>query len=323
MKDYIKEQNNYLINKPIRLIELFGGIGSQAKALKNISADFEHYRLVEIDKYAVMSYNAIHGTDFKTQDIKEVSADSLGITDVDKYCYIMSYSFPCVDLSICGKKLGMSKDNTTRSGLLWEVERILSECSELPQVLLMENVTLVHGKKNMADFKKWIEFLESKGYSNYWQDLSAMDYGIPQTRTRCFMVSILGDYSYEFPKPVELKLKLSDMLDKEVDPSFNLSEVAMRGMLNSGYHVRNTTIQTNDYCCTLAARDYKEPKCVPIDSSKQLYRKLTPLEYFRLMGFDDIDYKNASKVNSKTQLYKQCGNSIVVKVLEAILKQMF
>lgn len=88
------EKQPFSINKPIRLIELFGGIGSQAMALRNIGANFEHYRLVEFDKYPVASYNAIHGTDFPTMDITKVKGVDLGITNMDKYCYIMTYSFP-------------------------------------------------------------------------------------------------------------------------------------------------------------------------------------------------------------------------------------
>ena len=89
--DLMSEQK---IHNKIRLIELFAGVGSQAMALRNIGADFEHYRVVEFDKYAMASYNAIHGTDFKTSDIRQVNGDDLGITNTDKYTYIMTYSFP-------------------------------------------------------------------------------------------------------------------------------------------------------------------------------------------------------------------------------------
>ena len=189
----------YKITKPIRLIELFAGVGSQAMALKRLGANFEHYRVVEFEKYAIKSYNAIHGTDFEPMDITKIIGSDLGISDTDKYCYIMTYSFPCQDLSVAGKQKGMTKGSGTRSGLLWEVERLLNEVDNLPQVLLMENVPQVHGKKNMEDFQRWIDFLESKGYSNYWQDLNAKNYGVAQNRNRCFMVSILGDYSFKFP----------------------------------------------------------------------------------------------------------------------------
>ena len=218
------------IDKKIRLIELFGGIGTQAMALRDIGADFEHYRLVEFDKYAVASYNAIHGTNFKTMDIKSVHGVDLGIERCDEFTYLLTYSFPCQSLSVAGKMEGMSRKEWkegkgTRSGLLWEVERILEECNELPQVLLMENVPQVHGKKNLADFNSWIDFLKSKGYQNFWQDLNARDYGIPQNRVRCFMVSILTDgyVGYEFPKPVELKTVMKDYLEDEVDEKYYIN----------------------------------------------------------------------------------------------------
>ena len=119
-------------------------------------------------------------------------------------------------------------DTSTRSGMLWEVERILSECENKPQILLMENVPQVHGEGNKEDFNKWQLRLEEMGYSNYWQDLIATDYGIPQTRNRCFMISILGDYNYTFPKPIPLKLKLKDLLEDVVDEKYYLSDKMLK-----------------------------------------------------------------------------------------------
>lgn len=217
------DRQPFKIDKPIRLIELFAGIGSQAKALKRIGADFEHYRVCEFDKYAVASYNAIHGTDFATSDITQITADDLGIVDTDKYCYLMTYSFPCQDLSLAGKQKLMAKGSGTRSSLLWEVERLLNECDELPQVLLMENVTQVHGKKNIEHFNEWIDFLESKGYSNYWKDLNAKNFGVPQNRNRTFMVSILGRYTYEFPQEFPLQLRLKHLLEDSVEEKYYIS----------------------------------------------------------------------------------------------------
>ena len=159
-------------------------------------------------------------------NIQQVKGYDLEIVDTDKYEYILTYSFPCQDLSLAGKGKGMS-DTSTRSGMLWEVERILTECKELgtlPQILLMENVPQVHGEGNKEDFNKWQLRLEELGYKNYWQDLIATDYGIPQTRNRCFMVSILGEYSYSFPPKQELKLKLKDMLEDNVDEKYFLSD---------------------------------------------------------------------------------------------------
>lgn len=230
MCDVIKGQISFFdgavpfkIDKPIRLIELFAGIGAQAKALERLGVGFEHYRICEFDKYAVRSYNAVHGTDFEPSDITKIHADDLGIVDTDKYCYIMTYSFPCQDLSLAGNQKGMAKGGGTRSGLLWEVERLLNECDELPQVLLMENVPQVCGKKNLEDFRAWCAFLEVLGYKNYHSLLNSKDFGVPQNRNRCFMVSLLGNYSYEFPNKIPLTRRLKDVLEKEVNQKYYLS----------------------------------------------------------------------------------------------------
>lgn len=121
----------------------------------------------------------------------------------------------------------MSKGSGTRSGLLWEVERILTEIrdsnGELPQILFMENVPQVHGKKNINDFEKWLGFLENLGYTNYWQDLNAKNYGVAQNRNRCFMFSFLGNYSYDFPQPIPLKKKLKDYLQDNVEEKYYIN----------------------------------------------------------------------------------------------------
>ena len=223
--DFMREPVS--ITKPIRLIELFAGYGSQAMALKRIGAKFEHYRVVEFNKYAIASYNAVHGTDFPTMDITKVHAEDLNICDTNAFTYLLTYSFPCTDLSVAGKQAGMSKGSGTRSGLLWEVERILTEIrdsnGELPQILFMENVPQVHGKKNIEDFKKWIDFLEGLGYTNYWQDLNAKNYGVAQNRNRCFMFSFLGNYTYKFPQPIPLQKKLKDYLEEDVDEKYYIN----------------------------------------------------------------------------------------------------
>ena len=218
---------DYKIRNKIRLIELFAGVGSQAMALRDLGADFESYRVVEFDKYAIKSYNAIHGTNFPTIDIRDIHCEDLGIVDKQNVTYLLTYSFPCQDLSKAGKQRGMTKGSGTRSGLLWEVERILNECKEkdsLPQVLLMENVPDVIGSKNYEDFMKWHVALENMGYQSYYKVLNAKDYGIPQNRERCFMISILGDYNYTFPRPIPLKLRLKDMLEEQVDEKYYLSQ---------------------------------------------------------------------------------------------------
>lgn len=127
----------------------------------------------------------------------------------------------------------MEKGSGTRSGLLWEVERLLNECDELPQVLLMENVPQVHSKKNMPDFQKWIDFLDSKGYSNYWQDLNARDFGVAQNRNRCFMVSILGYQNYKFPTPITLDKTMKDYLEDTVDDRYYITSEKAKKLIDT------------------------------------------------------------------------------------------
>ena len=268
-------------DKPIRLIELFAGYGSQALALKYLSVPFEHYHISEWAIKSIQAYKDMHfpndntdyskwstvaevkawlfgkiSSDYNTPmtneqinrlsekqvrtiynnmqathnlgAITQITARDLAVFDTEKFCYIMTYSFPCQDLSLAGQGKGMTQGSGTRSGLLWEVERLLGEMTERPQILLMENVPQVVGSTGIKDFAQWIERLEEFGYKNYWQLINAKDYGIPQNRNRCFMVSILGDYFYSFPKKHGLKYRLKDFLDKQVDEKYYLSDKALK-----------------------------------------------------------------------------------------------
>lgn len=213
------------VRNTVRLIELFSGIGAQAKAMERLGVPFEKYRAYDIDKYAVMSYNAIHGTNFEPGDITKIHAEDLGIVDRDKFTYILTYSFPCQDLSLSGQRRGMSKGSGTRSGLLWEVERLLQECGDnLPHILVMENVKQVIGTQNKHDFDMWRESLREMGYTSEYAVLNAKDFGVPQNRERCFMVSWLGRGSYTFPDHIPLKKKLKDMLEDNVQEKYFLTD---------------------------------------------------------------------------------------------------
>jgi DNA (cytosine-5)-methyltransferase 1 len=334
--------NKFVNDKPIRLIELFAGIGSQAKALTNLGVAFEHYRVCEFDKYAVMSYNAIHGTDFAPTDIRDLVSEDLGIHDTSNFTYLLTYSFPCQDLSNGGERKGMKKGEGTRSGLLWEVERLLKDCKELPQILLMENVPQIHGEKNKDDFQLWISFLQELGYKNFYQDLNSKDYGIPQSRNRCFMVSILGDFYFDFPKPIKLNYFSKDIIKLDCPAEYNLSEkgndyfnrrienfIDRRKSNNEyPYLVYNShglykgEIKENEITNTVTAGQSEDWKCV-IMVSKGKYRKKTPLEDFMLMGFSKEDYEKCVLAGVKnSQLYKQAGNSIVVNVLMHIFEAL-
>lgn len=196
-------------------------------ALDEIGADFDHWKVVEFDKYAVASYNAVHDTNFPVTDIRNVHGSDLDIIDTDRYTYFLTYSFPCTDLSVAGKMKGMKKGSGTRSGLLWEVERILKEIhysgGELPQVLFMENVPQVISPANIDDFHDWQDFLSSLGYTSYVSVLNAKDYGVAQNRERCFMFSFLGEYNYKFPDAIPLNKTMKDYLEDEVDEKYYIN----------------------------------------------------------------------------------------------------
>ena len=136
----------------------------------------------------------------------------------------------CQDLSSAGKMKGMEEGSETRSSLLWQVKRLLTECTELSQVLVMENVPEIVGTKNMPQFAKWLAFLDSLGYKTRWQVLNTKDFGIPQNRARCFAVSVLGDYLYEPPKGFPLQVRLKDVLEKYVDEKYYLNEETVQAL---------------------------------------------------------------------------------------------
>ena len=184
------------------------------------------------EAWARKVYNAMVGNNNYCPNVSNLHAKDLDIKERENNTYILTYSFPCQDLSNAGLMAGMDKGSGTRSGLLWEVERILNECKEsdsLPQVLLMENVPGVCGTANLKAWNEWLDALEKLGYTNYYKILNAKDYGIPQNRQRCFMLSILGDYSYHFPKKVKLRYLLKDFIKKGVDESYYLSDELVAG----------------------------------------------------------------------------------------------
>lgn len=296
----------YKIKKPIRLIELFAGYGSQYMALKYLGANVESYKLVEWEVAAIEAYTRFHHEykHFDCDDLTSalynfgISSDGkvpmtleqikrrsdewkqkvynnirssnnlvnilttkgkdLEIVEKDKYEYIMTYSFPCQDLSLAGKGAGLGEG--TRSGLLWQVERILLELkdlNELPQILLMENVPMILSPKYRDDFARWDLALSKLGYKSYCNNLIATDFGIPQTRDRTFMISILGDYFYRFPQPIKLTTRLSDYLESEVDEKYYLSQKQIEYMLNATYQsdkLNNRLVDRGGLCKTILSK---------------------------------------------------------------------
>lgn len=412
----------------IKLFSLFSGIGAFEKALSRLNIKYELVGFSEIDKFAVKSYCAIHNIteDKNYGDITKI--DEKELPDFD----IMTWGFPCQDISIAGKMEGI-KEGKTRSGLYYEGYRILKE--KLPKYSIIENVKNLTSKRFEKEFKSILEDIKKLGYTNYWQVLNAKDYGIPQNRERVFIISIRNDVDnnkFQFPQKQDLKLKLKDILEEQVEEKYYLSENAIgklieinnseikekssilikdgskvgytkanvgdsinysylnnlkkRGRVGKGVaqtilttptiavlektnkpiclnkqeslSTQNRVYDTRGIFTTLPASGFK-PKiaevkmfnsynkkeiidvaptqttscgnttsssAVLISEDKKSYmriRKLTPLECWRLMGFEDNDfYKTKSKGISDTQLYRQAGNSIVVNVLEGILRKL-
>ena len=205
-------------SKPVRLFEAFSGIGCQAMALKRITDNYELVGFSEIDVHAIKSYIAIHGEVKNYGDITQMASIPP--------CDIFTWSFPCTDLSKAGRQKGLTN---TRSGLVYEVLRLLHSSPEKPKVLIMENVIDLVQSKFVSAFNEIQHELETLGYMSYGAILNAKDFEIPQNRDRVFMVSILGDnenprYSYAFPTPKLLNLCLRDLLEPEVDKRYYLSK---------------------------------------------------------------------------------------------------
>lgn len=219
--DYMYEHFKFDTSKPIRLFEAFSGIGTQHMALKRLAEEkgfeVELVGISEIDKFAIEAYEAIHGEAKNYGGIGEF--DTLP-PNID----IATWSFPCQDISLAGRQQGMVEGSRSNYGytFLDTIER--SRGGQRPKVLLMENVTALFSERFKDDWREIQLRLERMGYKNYADKLIATDYGIPQTRDRVFIVSILGDYNYDFPRPIELKKKLSDYLEKEVEEKYFLSD---------------------------------------------------------------------------------------------------
>lgn len=212
----------------IRLVELFSGIGAFSKALTNLGIPHERIAMCEIDPHAIKVYEVLHGPTPNLGDISKVDR----LPD----CDLLTYSLPCQDLSSAGKRAGMTKGSGTRSGLLWEVERLLLDAQErggqrhLPKYLIMENVNAILFKANIPDFELWIQSLTKMGYTSSYAVLNACDYGVPQNRKRCFMISCLGYDRLVFPQPCPDGRFLKDVLEDDVSEKYYLSEKAMEGL---------------------------------------------------------------------------------------------
>lgn len=350
----------------LKYISLFSGIGAFEKALFNIGVPYELINYCEIDKYASKAYSLIHHIPESKNlwDITKVDETALP-SDVD----LITYGFPCQDISIAGKKQGfVSEDGKkTRSGLFFDALRIIEHCK--PKVTIAENVKNLTSKNMKGIFDIVLNSLNEAGYNCYWKVMNAADYGIPQSRERVIIVSIRKDIdngSFQFPDPIQLTRCLADMLEDDVPEAFYLSEDKTRSVISHNDKHPGHIADRGGICPTLLSRDCKDPKVIIVpmkiiqaadlnhygnDQMNRIYspeglaptlktvsgggcevkiedngryRKLTPKEYFRLMGFTDSDYEVlASNGISKTQIYKMAGNSIAVTMLEHLFRKLY
>lgn len=227
----------YTKEKPLRVFEAFAGYGSQSMALERLAEQnpefgFEVVGISEIDKYAVASYNAIHGETRNYGDISKIEWQN--VPDFD----LFTYSFPCTDISNAGQQKGLEEGSGTRSSLLWECRKAIE--IKKPRVLSMENVKALTSQKFMPFFEKWLSELEIFGYKNYWQVMNAKDYGVPQNRERVFVVSIKIEngkvQNFKFPNPMKLDRCLEDCLEKSVDEAFYLDDARVKELLEQSDH---------------------------------------------------------------------------------------
>lgn len=283
----------------LRVFEAFSGYGSQSIALRNIGVPYEVVAISEIDKYAIKAYEAVHGEVNNLGDIRKID-----VNDVPEHD-LLTYSFPCTDISVAGKLEGLSKGSNTRSGLLWECERIIEHCK--PKYLLMENVKNLVGKKFKPEFDKWCELLESLGYVNYWKILNAKDYGMPQNRERVFMVSIAGPHiPYEFPEPIKLNKSVKDILEEDIDEKYYAKGETFEKVIPGKDSENLPTIEEspamkNDpimqqVALTFIDYDYRNPQTVLIpQATKKGYIEL------KLPGIADLSYPNSKTRRGRVQ----------------------
>src|SRR5574344_1284742 len=210
--------------KRIKILELFGGIGACSKALERLGFEIEIVDYVEIDKFAVSSFNAIHGTNFIPQDITK--------WDKDIKCDLIMHGSPCQDFSVAGFGRGGDIGSGTRSSLMYETLRIVEKIK--PKYVIWENVKNLLSKKNKHNFDAYQESMEKLVYKNYYKVLNAADYGIPQHRERVFTISIRNDRNkrFIFPDIIELKNNLKDLLENNVDDKYYLKDDKIKEIIN-------------------------------------------------------------------------------------------
>lgn len=297
----------------LRVLSLFSGIGAFEKALSNLHVDYELVNYCEIDPYASKAYSMIHkvSEDLNLRDVTTI--DTSKLHDID----LMTWGFPCTDISVAGKQKGFedSEGNRTRSGLFFEGLRILQDVQ--PKYSIVENVKALTSKKFVKEYMTVLNELSKAGYNNYVEILNAKDFGVPQNRERVFIVSIrkdIDDHNFFFPQPMPLLIRLKDVLEQKVDEKFYLKSERADKLIESLVQTYSPNISgenkimalghlgvggqkgwvfdVNGISRCLAATDYKDPTkvmLVPpgINSSEDLPKKIEEPHVDRLGNLYD------------------------------------
>ncbi len=305
------------MNQKIKILELFGGIGAPRKALMNIGVDVKSIDYVEIDQKAVDSYNAMFANQMKQQ--------TQTVVGYNLKPDILIHGSPCQDFSIAGRQKGADEGSETRSSLMWETIHIIEQMGVWkPRVVIWENVKNVTSKHMIANFNRYISEMSKMGYTSSFECINAMEFGLPQKRERVITVSILGNESFTFDDLIRTEAKhIKEYLqdDEDVSEEYTVNQPSLIPLIGKKNALKRLSV-IDSYCYTITTRQDRAPNSGVIKRKDGSYRFLTPLECFRLNGFDDEDYFAAAKVNGKRELWKQAGNTMPVNVLESIFRKL-
>lgn len=238
----------------MKLLSLFSGIGAFEKALERLGINYTLVNYCEVDKYASKAYSLIHNVpeSLNLWDITKVNEGELPGVD------LVTYGFPCQDISVNGKKMGLEYNGEkTRSGLVFDALRIIKATN--PKYAVCENVKNLTGKKFTKEFNYILDCLNEMGYNNYWKVLNAADYGIPQRRERVFIISIRKDIDkgFNFPAPFPLTKSLKDVLENEVEDRYFMRDDKVKDYIKHFKSVTPYGTEKDGTCRTIKANYYK------------------------------------------------------------------
>lgn len=306
----------------LQILELFGGIGSPRIALRNLGIDVKSIDYVEIDKKAVDSYNAL----FAADDVYKAQS----VIDWNLKPDILIHGSPCQDISIAGRKLGADVGSGTRSSLMWETLRIVEEFGDWkPKIVIWENVKGVLHKQMKQNFEKYLSKMEQLGYTNSYTVLNATEFGLPHQRERVFTISKLDGQKFNFDELQRSEMRpISEFLVSKpiewalVDQPSMTKHIPGHSDFDKDRKWKRDLHVIKDWCYTISTRQDRNPNSGIVEIAPNEYRYLTARECWLLQGYKESDYEAAAKVSSKTQLYKQAGNSIPVPIFESIFREI-